>query len=294
MNNLFLTIILIVYIFLTFRYFKKFKINSFHAIVVNYYACILTGILFLNDLSFLEDMSINVSWVRFGIIAGTFFVPCFYLMGLVVEKVNITVSVVANKMSLVVPVIFSMLFIKKGPDTTSTINIAGILLALLAIVLTTANDEKKLASGIRKKDLILLPAALFLLGGLIDTIINYTSYVHLKEQNHGVFPLVMFATAALTGTAVIVYQMIFCKTVITLKDIIGGFALGIPNYFSLYFLLKTMADFNHDAAVVFPVLNIGTIVVASLAAVFLFNEKLTKINLIGICFSVISIILIFW
>lgn len=296
MKNLFLTIGLIVLLFILFRYFKKFNINSFHAVVINYYVCILTGLIFLqNSPPSGETLSLDLPWVRLGVLAGSLFVPCFYLMALTVEKVNITASAVANKMSLVMPVLFSLLFLKRGPDNISIINILGIVLTVAAILMTTIKKEKN-AGGEKSsiRYMILLPVAVFLLGGTIDTIINYTNYVYLKGNHQTTFPLIMFSTACFFGTVFVIIKMIFTKNYIQLRDIAGGIILGIPNFFSLYFLIKTLGDFNHDAAVVYPVANIGIIVVAALVAVVLFKEKLSSLNLTGICFSVISIILVFW
>lgn len=297
MQNLFLAVLLTVLLFIVFRYFKKFKINSFHAVVINYYVCIITGIVFLNNSAFIdkENISINLPWVKLGIYTGLLFVPTFYLMALTVEKVNISVATVANKMSLVIPILFSLIFLKRGPTEVSAINIAGVLIALLAIVMTSAKQGNIKRPDTPRFLLIILPAALFILGGIIDTLINYTNYTYLHGEYQTVFPLILFATASITGTVFIVIKAIIKKSMnLTLQDIAGGIILGIPNYFSLYFLLRTLSDYNNDAALVYPVVNIGIIIVASLLAVVLFKEKLSIINLTGICFSVISIILVFW
>lgn len=297
MHNLFLAICLIVWLFIVFRYFKKFKVNSFYAVVINYYICIITGFIFLYNSpeKEIENISLHLPWIKWGIYTGALFVPAFYLMALSVEKINITVATVANKMSLIIPISFSLIFLKRGPDDISLINILGIMLALLAIVMTSVKQDASSSSHINKRALILLPASIFLLGGIIDTLINYTNFVYLKGNHQGVFPLIMFATAACTGTIAILFKSVFLKDpFIRLRDLWGGIILGIPNYFSLYFLLKSLSEYHNDAALVYPVVNIGTIILASLMAVLLFNEKLSRINLAGISFAIASIILVFW
>lgn len=298
MKNLFLTILLIVILFLIFRFYKKFKVHTFYAVVINYYVCILTGALFLNKFPDQSNLPDSSTWVHLGILTGSLFVPCFYLMGLTVEKVSVSVSTVANKMSLVIPVIFSLLYLQKGPDDFSLINITGVLFALAAIVLTSVKARESASASSTpaagKFARFILPLSIFLLGGIIDTLINYSNYVYLQGEAQAIFPLVMFATAAVTGTAAMIFHLIISGRYPRWKDLAGGIILGIPNYFSLYFLLKTLSDFNNDGSVVYPVVNIGVIVIAALAAVVLFREKLSVLNLCGIGLATVSLIMIFW
>ena len=73
----------------------------------------------------------------------------------------------------------------------------------------------------------------------------------------------------------------------------AGIAIGLPNYFSIYFMLHTLSWYQNDGAFVYPVLNIAVIVVTSLMGIALFKEKLSKLNLIGIIIAILSIGLVF-
>ena len=76
------------------------------------------------------------------------------------------------------------------------------------------------------------------------------------------------------------------------KSIVAGFALGIPNYFSIHFLLNALNLPNLESTVVFPVNNTGIVLLSTLLAIILFKEKLTKVNWAGILLAVVSIALI--
>jgi hypothetical protein len=245
MKNLFLAISLISILFLIFKIFKKADINSFHAVVVNYYVCLITGILFLGYIP--SSTHFRPDWLQFGILTGSLFLPTFYLMAYTIEKINVSVATVANKMSLIIPVIFSYFFLRKGPDHFSILNISGIALAILAIFLTSYSNSKS-----DKKSpfnyYFLLPIALFTFGGVLDSMVNYANYAYLEGKDQGLFTIVMFATAATIGTMALGTKMVYTKKGIVLKDIIGGLILGIPNFFSLYFFLKALSDFNNDGA----------------------------------------------
>jgi uncharacterized membrane protein len=77
----------------------------------------------------------------------------------------------------------------------------------------------------------------------------------------------------------------------TRKNIIAGIFLGIPNYFSIYFLFKALNFYLNNSAAVFPINNVGIVVASTLFAVLIFSEKLNRKNVIGFVLAIISIIL---
>jgi drug/metabolite transporter (DMT)-like permease len=76
------------------------------------------------------------------------------------------------------------------------------------------------------------------------------------------------------------------------KAILGGIALGVPNYFSVYFLMKSLSIKSIQSSVVFPVNNMSIVALSALAGIFLFREKITITNKVGILLCIIAIALI--
>ena len=60
----------------------------------------------------------------------------------------------------------------------------------------------------------------------------------------------------------------------TLKDLLFGMLIGIPNYFSARFLLLALGSV--DAVLVYPMYSAVTIIVVTLAGVLAFREQLSK------------------
>jgi multidrug transporter EmrE-like cation transporter len=81
------------------------------------------------------------------------------------------------------------------------------------------------------------------------------------------------------------------RTAIRKKDIIAGFALGIPNFFSIWLLLKVLAN-GMEASVVFPIINVGILVTTAILGLILFGEKFKFQKTIGFLMAVAAIILI--
>jgi multidrug transporter EmrE-like cation transporter len=134
----------------------------------------------------------------------------------------------------------------------------------------------------------LLPFTVFVAGGLIDISINYSNYVLINEQNEEVFAIALFGGAAIIGSVLLIFQ----KRKLELKSLVGGIYLGIPNYFSLYFVLKALTVFENNGAVFYPIYNVGIIMLSSFLAMLLFKERLSKLNFLGLGLSVLALFLL--
>jgi uncharacterized membrane protein len=86
--------------------------------------------------------------------------------------------------------------------------------------------------------------------------------------------------------------VVFRNEKIAFKNIYWGFLLGIPNYFSMLFLVKTLGAFPNASATIFPINNIGIVAVSTLVSVLFFKEKLNTKNIIGLVLSLVAIALI--
>jgi drug/metabolite transporter (DMT)-like permease len=293
MLNLFLTTIFSVLLFVFFRASPKFGINSFHAIVSNYFVCIIIA-LSVNDINIIRQLDYTQYWVILSLCTGAIFPLSFYLMALAIEKVNLSVAGVANKMSMVIPVTFNFMFLQIGARDMKALNIIGICLALPAIFLASFKPSDDILTDGKKQNYFILPLLVFLTAGIIDTLINYISYHYLRSRTEQLlFPIFTFVSAALVGSLIVGGRVLIKNENIKMQSIIGGIVLGVPNFLSIFFMLKTLDDFNNDGAVVFPFLNIAIIILTSISGLILFKEKLSRLNIAGIVLALISIGMVF-
>ena len=211
------------------------------------------------------------------------------MMALAAQKVSVSLSSLASKMSLVIPVLIS-LFLFEGNEY-SLYNYIGLALALIAIALSSIRRNKQ-SQKINAFYYFLIPL-IFICSGTLDSILNYSNNFLKTDTETRIFPILIFGTACSIGTLGVIYQILFNKQKIDLKSIIGGIVLGIPNYFSIYFLLKTLQCYENNGSLVYPILNISIILLSTLSAIIFFNEKLTTIKKIGIALSILAILLIF-
>jgi len=288
MIYLLLTILANVSIFMAFRSFSKFNINTFPAIIINYLVCVITGSLYAGPQKVFSGIGAEQPWFYSAIFIGVIFVSTFYLMAKTTQLRGVATATVASKMSLAIPVVFSLFIFKIGTNSLDTWNYIGIILAFIAIILVTKKKEASSSIQTRSLKFFILPFSIFFLGGLIDTSLNYINHKWLTEDTNAIFTIMVFGFAFIIGFAIILIRKIKFKT----KDILAGIALGIPNFFSIYFQLKALSSFENNGALLYPSLNIGIIIVSTLSAILFFKEHLSKLNKVGISIAVLAILLL--
>jgi len=274
---------------MAFRSYTKLGINTFPAIITNYGVCVITGVLYTGFSNVSSEVDTSAPWFYMAMVLGIIFVSTFYLMARTTQLRGVSVATVASKMSLAIPVVFSLFILKLGTNNLDNWNYLGIILAFVAIIMVSKKEKE----GVIKKQpltlkYIALPLAVFLLGGVIDTSLNYANHHYVTEATEAVFPIFIFGFAFIIGLTIAIVRGIK----FTRKDILGGIYLGVPNYFSIYLQLKALSAFDNNGAILYPSLNIGIIIASTLMAIFLFKEKLSRINMIGVSLAIIVILLL--
>jgi multidrug transporter EmrE-like cation transporter len=291
MLNLLLAVLFTVTWLVGFRLFKTYKINTFQAVVVNYWTCVFTGLFTFDISNSLNTSVLSQFWVLLAALLGGMFISTFYLTAISTQKIGLTLTTVSAKISLVLPVLFSLFIFQSSQKAFDSLNYLGVLLALLAIVFSSLKKEEE-APIARDWLSILFPILIFVTNGAVDTMVNYLNWQYVKPENSAFFSIVSFVSAASLGLIGLLYQILVKKETLAVKNILGGIAIGVPNFFSFYFLLLALADFKSDGAFLYPIFNILTILFSAVFAWLLFKEKLSLLNRIGISLALVAMILI--
>ena len=64
--------------------------------------------------------------------------------------------------------------------------------------------------------------------------------------------------------------------------ILIGWVLGVANFSNILFYIKAHQALSKNPSIVFSAMNIGVIILGTLLGVFVFREKLSLVNKIGI------------
>ncbi len=283
MLNLVLAILFSSILFIVLKSFSRFTVNTLHAIVINYIVAFSVGIINLaQPVPFRE--TIQKPWFFGCFYLGVLFIAIFFIIGKTSQKNGVSVASVASKMSLVIPILFGIFYFK---EEISYIKVIGICIALIAVYFTTKKNKNSIDVSN-----FFYPLMLFLGSGIIDTSMNFFQEKWVSTEEIGLFSSIIFLIAFFIGLLIISYQIIQKKFKFEFKSFIGGLLLGIPNYYSLYFLIRALQNETYESATLFTIINIGVILVTTLFGLLLFKEKLHKHNYIGIVLAILALFLV--
>lgn len=268
-------------IFITFKIFYRFKIDNFQAITVNYFVALIFGVLIIPDKRILAEVFIQ-PWIFYAIITGILFIVIFLLFALSSQKAGITITAVFSKMSVIIPVILGVFLYN---EQFNTFKIIGGVFTLFAFILIF-HKKDKVNFDYR---LMLFPVLIFFGNGMIDSILKYAEF-HFIQDDIIFFLTTIFAVAFSVGCIVSIIRYVTNRNKIRLKNIFGGVILGLLNFGTTFFMIKAMGLFESN--VLFPVQNIGIVMLTAIIGLLVFKEKLSLINWVGIFISVLAILLI--
>ena len=284
MEFIILSVLLNASIFVIFKLFDKYKVDTFQAIVINYYFAFIVAY-FSSDIQFSITQTPTEKWFLGAVFLGFLFVTLFYVMGLTAQKIGISVVAVAGKMSVVIPVLFG-LFVYN--ESLGFIKVIGIALALIAVYFTSHKENKLTVN----KAVLFLPFILFFGSGILDTTLKYVQKMYVSDNENSVYLSVIFLVAGILGTTFLLYLLYKKQSKLNIKNLFGGLFLGIVNYFAMYFLLKALQTNGLESSTVFTINNVSIVLFSTLLGLMFFKEKLSKMNIFGILLAVVSIFMI--
>ncbi|HVM89662.1 MAG TPA: EamA family transporter [Puia sp.] len=280
------------YLTLCFKVIEKYNIEPFQAIMFNHFACVATGS-FINGSTPFHESTLQQPWFKYALLMGAMFIFIFNIVGFATQKIGVAVASVANKLSLVIPFVFSVYLYN---EKISLLKMAGIIVALLAVVLTCLQPKPDVEEGSRIKIspvlLLLVPSVLFFSSGLLDTLIKYVEQNFLDGNNNNIYLITAFLVAGTIGAITLTILVFTGKQKFSYKSIIAGICIGVPNYFSIWCLMKVLKANAGNSSAIIPINNMGIVLFSAVMAWILFKEKLSAINWLGIVLSVGAIALI--
>jgi len=291
MINFILAVVFTVSLYLIMRSFTKYRVNPLHAVIFNYYTCVAMGIALMPDRNHYFSADWTSTPTLLTLALGIMFVIVFVLIGFTTTKVGVTAASLAGNMSLVIPVLFGLFVFKNNNKDFTFLNYMGLLVALLALAFSTIKKDGN-SHSTKTGWVLFLPVLLFLGSGTNNTLINYVSATFYRPEQSALFTALACTGAILVGTVFLIFKVLTAHEKVSLRSIVGGLILGVPNFLSFYFLLGALSDFGNSAAFVFPIYNVLSMLMSAFLAWILFRETLQPLNKLGLVLAVAAIFLI--
>ncbi|MDG1508317.1 MAG: EamA family transporter [Flavobacteriaceae bacterium] len=273
------------FLFVIFKLFDVLNVNTFQAIVVNYFVAAVLGFYLSNNSVSFQEIP-NQPWFIGAFLLGIMFILVFNVMALTSQKNGLSVASVSSKMSVVIAIVFGVWYYE---ESLGFIKLSGILLALIAVYLTSVKEKKETTV---KQVSLLFPILLFFGSGAIDTSLKFIETRFVEEGGVPLFSATIFGCAFILGMIILLYQIIKGAFRLEFKNILGGILLGVPNYFSIVYLLKALSTDGMESSTAFTLNNVGIVILSTLFGLFIFKEKLIWKNWLGIVIAIVSILLV--
>ena len=284
MLYVFLSICCSVVVSVLLKLAKRYHIDVFQAITWNYsMAILLTWIFFKPQLSISFEDAPIYNYIALGIL----FPSLFVIMASSVRLAGIVRTDVAQRLSLFIPIFAAFFIFNEAKDT---VKIIGIILAFVAIICSIPWQKASRDKAAKVSWIYLL--IVFLGFGVIDVLLKQITKVNKVPFTSAIF--VIFILAFVLSMIGLIYQVATKKTKFSWPHILIGWILGVANFGNILFYLKAHQALANSPSAVFSSMNIGVIIVGTFIGIFIFKEKLSTLNKIGIVVAVLAIVIIYF
>lgn len=270
-------------IFVIFKLFKRYNIDTFQAIVFNYITAFAIGMSLYGN-RWNNHYLNETDWMLAAIGAGILFICLFFLMGRSSQLNGVASTSVAVKMSMAASILAMIVILGKP---LNVLNGSGIVFAMLGVFLVSYSKS----DTVKSSWMLLI---LFLGSGLLDFLLFVVQENLLHGLPDSIFTAIGLGTAGVFGLCILLVQWILKKRSFAWRNVAGGIVLGIPNYFSIYLLLVSYKSTGWNDITVLSITNVSVVVTSALIGFWAFREKASVPKVIGLISAIFAIALLYY
>ena len=252
--------------------------NQMAMFMANYAVCSALSAAFMPGWGREELQSWNLPViVGLGLVSGVLYLLGFVFLQFNMQHNGMVLASTFMKLGVLIPILMAIVAFREMPGAAQAV---GILLSVAAIVIL--HFEKGAMKQGSKMSWLL---ALLLTCGITDSMANVFEQL-TAGAGKDLYLLITFATAFAVAT-VFAFKN---GGRITKAELCFGALLGVPNYFASRFLLLALNGL--DAVLVYPMYNVGTLVVITVIGVLLFREALSRKKMAALGLIVLALVLL--
>ncbi len=258
------------------------KLDTLNVLIVNYLAAAIfswTISLEKNPVQVVPEVPLLL-WVLAGI-TGIFFITNFFFYSKSVHLNGVGVSVSAMRISLIIPVFLSAFWYLEKIGSKEWV---GIIFVFIALVLLVPDKKSFFTKNFSASWLLML---LFFFTGFGDASLKIFESEFSSSFSKELFMSLVFATAFIAG---ILKKQTGKKQRLNRREVLLGVIIGIPNLYSSLFLIDALLVMN--GAIVYPVVNILTVLGGTVLGFAKWGDFLTPSQWAGIIITLAAILLL--
>ena len=284
MFNLIIAVLCSVAVSVLLKVARKRHIEIQQAIAFNYIVALsLSWFLLKPDFKGLEftDFIAQSENTPIFLALGILLPSVFIIMSKAVEFAGIVRSDAAQRLSLFLPILAAFLIFH---EILSQSKVVGIVLAFIGLFCLLSKPNEQSVVDFRG---VLGLVGVWFGYGIIDILFKQVA------KSGGAFPTTLFIAFSLAACIMFIY-LLFKRTQWNVANFIGGIILGGLNFFNILFYIKAHQSFGANPTLVFAGMNIGVICLGTITGALIFKEKISKINWLGIVFSLCAIFCLYY
>ena len=280
MLYVFLSICCSVMVSVLFKLARRYHIDVLQAITWNFTAAIILLVIINKPQITLQTFSaVSIyPYIALGIL-----LPVLFLMIAASIRINgIVLTAIVERLALFIPLLISYLVFNKPLDSIELTAIALSVGAILFII-SWKRTAKRSSGG------WVYLTAIFVGMGIILTLLRQVSQNSIPNNTSLLIVCIIAFIVSLIFLGIHIARK---KTRFSWPHILIGWIMGFAFFGYITFNLQIHQAMRTQPRAAFSALNVGIITLAMMVGLFIFNERLTKLNKVGIFLALIAIIVI--
>lgn len=263
------------------KYVKRFPVAIEQVVTFNYsIALLLCYFLFQPNL---ENVNNTDSPLHFYFLLSILLPVIFLVLAASIKNIGIVKTDIAQRLSLFIPILFAFFIFN---ETIGFLKLCGLLVGFTAVFFTLHKKD----TFVSESSNWMYPTLVFIGFGAID--ILFKQIAANKEVSFTTSLFLIFCGSFIVALIISLFYIIKKKSKFNVINLYCGILLGLLNFGNIFFYLKAHQALSDSPSTVFAGMNFGVIGLGTFIGVIAFEEKLSKINYIGIALAFIAVILI--
>ena len=246
-----------------------------------------------------DGLALSPGLLALGVLTGALFIAGFVLFAYAIRVAGISLATGVMRLAVALPFLASWFVWGEVPSLAQIIGlgVAGGAFFLIAQRHAPASaahvaDAERVADddhGDRWRVAGVL-ALLFLAGGTVDIAMKTFDETFAATNSRALFLLMVFGVAFGIGLVLVLSKGLRTGAWPSGATVAWGVVLGVVNYGSAEFILQAIARLS--GPFVFPVNNIAIVIGAALIGVFVWGERLSTANRLGLGLAALALVLL--
>jgi multidrug transporter EmrE-like cation transporter len=220
----------------------------------------------------------------FGLGGGILWPVGFFLLMWGIRNYGMSLAGTACRLSLGVPVLFGLLFLRERLTGPTLLGLLATLIALVLFNPVRPGDLRRMD----RRALWFFPFLAFFFG-VVDLWVNLFNHLGPRADNF------LFATFIFTFSGMVAWAGLAVAHIRPDRDSVRrGLILGLPNFLTTFFLMESLKTplFQGQSAVAYTLYSVAGVVLAFAGGALLWRERVTPSNLAGAALAAFAIVLL--